>query len=220
MHDSEVVAAIVAGDPDGLAEAYDRYASVLYTYCRSMLHQPADAADAVQDTFVIAASRLAALRDPQRLRPWLYAVARNECRRRQRQSAISAPTPMAAVPEVTDESADVAGSAERTELRTLLRSAVRGLGAGEQDLIDLQLRQELDVAEIASVLGVTRNHAHALLSRARDQLEISLGALLVARSGRGDCAALSALLQDWDGQLNVLMRKRINRHIERCPACT
>ena len=41
----------------------------------------------------------------------------------------------------------------------------------------------------------------------------------MARSGRGDCAALSALLEDWDGQLDVLMRKRINRHIERCPAC-
>jgi hypothetical protein len=47
-----------------------------------------------------------------------------------------------------------------------------------------------------------------------------MGALLVARSGRGDCEALGALLEDWDGQLNVLMRKRINRHIERCPACT
>jgi hypothetical protein len=70
------------------------------------------------------------------------------------------------------------------------------------------------------MLGVSRNHAHALLSRARAQLEVSLGALLVARSGRGDCEALGALLGDWDGQLNVLMRKRINRHIERCPECT
>ena len=51
MHDSEVVAAIAVGDPDGLAEAYDRYAAPLYTYCRSLLREPADAADAVQDTF-------------------------------------------------------------------------------------------------------------------------------------------------------------------------
>src|SRR5260370_659475 len=137
MRDSEVVAAIVAGDPDGLAEAYDRYAAPLYAYCRS-----------------------------------------------------------------------------------LLRSAVRGLNAGEQDLIELQLRQGLEVAEIAAVLGISRNHAHALLSRARGQLEISLGALLVARTGRQDCAALNTLLGDWDGQLTVLMRKRINRHVERCPACT
>src|SRR5580698_1661170 len=219
MHDSEVVAAIVAGDPDGLAEAYDRYAAPLYAYCRSLLREPADAADAVQDTFIIAASKLAGLRDRSRLRPWLYAVARNECHRRLRENASAATSALDLVPEMSDESADVAGGAERAELRALLRSAVRGLNAGEQDLIELQLQQELDVAEIAAVLGVSRNHAHALLSRARDQLEISLGALLVARSGRKDCAALNTMLADWDGQLNVLMRKRINRHIESCPAC-
>jgi RNA polymerase sigma factor (sigma-70 family) len=210
----------VAGDPDGLAEAYDRYAAPLYTYCRSLLREPADAADAVQDTFVIAASKLAGLRDQSRLRPWLYAVARNECHRRLRDKASAATSALDQVPEMSDESADVAEGAERAELRALLRSAVRGLGASEQDLIQLQLRQELDVAEIAAMLGVSRNHAHALLSRARAQLEVCMGALLVARSGRGDCEALGALLEDWDGQLNVLMRKRINRHIERCPACT
>ena len=219
MRDSEVVAAIVAGNPDGLAEAYDRYASPLYTYCRSLLREPADAADAVQDTFVIAASRLAGLRDRNRLRPWLYAVARNECHRRLRARAVQVTTPLDDMPDVTDTSADVSGEAERDDLRRLLRSAVRGLNSGEQDLIELQLRQGLDVAEIAAMLGVSRNHAHALLSRARDQLEISLGALLVARSGRGDCAALNTMLEDWDGQLNVLMRKRINRHIEHCPTC-
>jgi RNA polymerase sigma factor (sigma-70 family) len=219
MRDSEVVAAIVAGDPEGLAEAYDRYASPLYTYCRSLLREPADAADAVQDTFVIAASRLAGLRDPNRLRPWLYAVARNECHRRLRARAAQVSTPLDEMPDVTDTSADVSGEAERDDLRRLLRSAVRGLNPGEQDLIELQLQQGLDVAEIAAVLGVSRNHAHALLSRARDQLEISLGALLVARSAREDCAALNTMLQDWDGQLDVLMRKRINRHIENCPTC-
>jgi RNA polymerase sigma factor (sigma-70 family) len=219
MRDSEVVAAVVAGNPEGLAEAYDRYASPLYAYCRSLLREPADAADAVQDTFVIAASRLAELRDRNRLRPWLYAVARNECHRRLRARTVQVTTPLDEMPDVTDTSADVSGEAERDELRALLRSAVRGLNSGEQDLIELQLRQGLDVAEIAAVLGVSRNHAHALLSRTRDQLEISLGALLVARSGREDCSALNTMLTDWDGQLNVLMRKRINRHIENCPVC-
>jgi hypothetical protein len=121
---------------------------------------------------------------------------------------------------MTDETADVAGSAERAELRALVRSAVRGLNDVDRDLIELQLRQGLEAGEIAAVLGVSRNHAHALLSRARHQLETSLGALLVARSGRQDCPALDTMLQDWDGELTALMRKRLNRHIERCPACS
>jgi hypothetical protein len=81
MRDSEVVASIVAGDANGLAEAYDRYAAALYQYCRSMLADEAGAADVVQDTFVLAASRLADLREPERLGAWLYAVARSECLR-------------------------------------------------------------------------------------------------------------------------------------------
>ena len=45
--DPEIVAAIVAGDRAGLAAAYDRYATALHTYCRTLLAEPADAADAL-----------------------------------------------------------------------------------------------------------------------------------------------------------------------------
>jgi len=82
MQDEEVVAAIVAGDLEGLTEAYDRYAAPLYAYCSVMLPSPDDAAGAVRNIFLIATSRLERLRDPGKLRPWLHAVARNECHRR------------------------------------------------------------------------------------------------------------------------------------------
>jgi hypothetical protein len=81
MQDRDVVAAVVAGDADGIAEAYDRYAASLYAYCHSVLPGPEAAADAVQDTFVIAVSKLDGLRDPDQLDAWLHAVARNECLR-------------------------------------------------------------------------------------------------------------------------------------------
>ena len=218
MRDREVVAAIVAGDPAGLAEAYDRYATPLYSFCRTMLREPADAADAVQDTFVIAAPRMAGLRDPERLRSWLYAVARNECHRRLRAGSQHASIEEA--PDVTDEAADVSADVERADLRALVRDALGGVGPTEREVLELQLRQGLSGGEVASVLGVSRNHAHALLSRARDQLEISLGALVVARAGRQDCPELDAMLRDWDGDLTVLVRKRVNRHVERCGVCS
>ena len=102
MEDPEVVAAIVAGDPAGLAEAYDRYAMPLYSYCRSMLREPADAAEAVQDTFLVAAAKLRDLRDPGQLRSWLYAVARNECLRRLRAGTARAALEEAEhIPELT-----------------------------------------------------------------------------------------------------------------------
>jgi RNA polymerase sigma factor (sigma-70 family) len=217
MDDPAVVAAIVAGDPAGLAEAYDRYAMPLYSYCRSMLREPADAADAVQDTFLVATAKLRDLREPARLRSWLYAVARNECLRRLRAgSAVSALEEAADIPAQTSE---IGVAAERAEVQQLVRAAIDGLNPGERDVIELSLIQELDNDELADALGVSRNHAHALLSRARSQLERSLGALIVARTGRAACADLDAMLAGWDGQLTVLMRKRISRHIEQCEVC-
>ena len=80
MDDPAVVAAIAAGELDGLATALDRYAAALYDYCYAVV--PAVAAEAVRDTFVIAWSNIDRLRDPAKLYPWLQAVAGNECFRR------------------------------------------------------------------------------------------------------------------------------------------
>ena len=217
MEDPEVVAAIVAGDPAGLAEAYDKYAAPLHSYCRSMLREPADAADAVQDTFLVATAKLHSLRDPGKLRVWLYAVARNECLRRLRaRNAVSALEEAVDLPTQTGE---VGIATERAELQELVRAAIDGLNPGERDVIELSLVADLDGNELAAALGVSRNHAHAQLSRARSQLERSLGALIVARTGRTACPDLDAMLTGWDGQLTALMRKRISRHIERCEVC-
>ncbi len=217
MRDRDVVASIVSGDPQGLAVAYDRYASDLFGYCRSLLAEPADAADAVQDTFVIAASKLGGLREPDRLRAWLFAVARNECLHRLKSRRAAAPLQDA--PEQADDSADVARPAERGETIALVRAAADGLNDGERDVIN-QLWHGLEVSEVAAVLGVSRNHAYALFSRARKQLEASIGVLLVGRAGRRDCATLDSLLGDWDGRLTARLRKRVGRHIDQCRVCS
>jgi RNA polymerase sigma factor (sigma-70 family) len=216
VEDREIVAAVVAGDPAGLAWAYDKYAAALYTYCRTMLRESADAADAVQDTFVIASTKLGQLRDPSKFRTWLYSVARNECYRRLRGK--EAPG-LDEVPEVTDESAAVGAKAERVELQQLVHDALIGMNVGDREVIELMIRHDFEGTELSEALGVSRNQAHAMLSRARNQLKTSLGALLVARTGRESCAVLDQMLANWDGMMTVLLRKQINRHVENCDIC-
>ncbi|WP_157857319.1 RNA polymerase sigma factor [Streptomyces yerevanensis] len=217
MNDHEMVAAIRAANPQGLAAAYDAYAGQIYGYCRSVLHNSDAAADALQDTFVLANECIDQLRDPQRLRPWLYAIARNECRRQLRTKGRT--TGLEEAGEVVDEAVDLGARLRDEEIRTLVWEAFEGLNSRDREVLELSVRQDLDGADMAAALGVQRNHAHALLSRARQQLENAVAAVVLAHHGRKDCAELSQMLDGWDGTITVLMRKRITRHIGQCEIC-
>ena len=210
----DLVARIAGGDPAALAEAYNEYAPGLYAYCRALLREPADAADAVHDTFLIAVERVEQLRDQSRLRPWLYTVARNECiRRSRRQREI----PAEHVPEMS-ETVDLGAAAEQAELAALIRDAAAGVNPAERKVLYLQLH-DLGPAEVVQVLGIRRNHLSALASRARTELSACLGVLLVARTGQEDCAELRNMLAGWDGQLTPRLRRSLSRHLDRCAAC-
>ncbi len=218
MRDGDLAAAVVAGNPAALAAAYDQFAPALYGYCRSLLREPADAAGAVRDTFVVAEVKLPLLRDPSRLRPWLYAVARNECRRWLHGDG-------AAVPLTSDEfgageaTADLGLALVHAQQREMVSSALAGLDPGDREVVELSLRHELYGADLADALGVPRNQAHALTTRARARFETALGALMVARSGAGSCQELSWILGDWDGELSAGLRKQVRRHIGTCEIC-
>ena len=214
MRDSEVVASIVARDPRGLAEAYDRYAARIFSFCRSQLGESADAAGAVQNTFVIAASAVSELYDPNRLRPWLYAVARNECHRRRQAGARPAATP-----ESGGVAVDVYDDA-RVQPLDLVRAAIIGLPAEDQEIIELSLRHQLTGPDLADVLGMPRDYADGLVSRARAHLDTALGALVVARVGRKACPDLESLVTGADGTTSARLRQQVTAHIEGCPVCS
>jgi RNA polymerase sigma factor (sigma-70 family) len=217
VEDRAIVQALRDRDRAGLAAAYDRYAQRLFDYCVGLLHDQHTAADAVHDTLLVAADRAQQLRDADRLRPWLYAIARNECLRQLRQRNRLAPLEKAG--EVKDETVDLGRSVHAEQAQALVRDAAAGLNPREQEVLNLTLRHELSGAELAAALGVSANHAHALTSKAREQLERSVGALLTARAGRGDCGELDTMLSGWDGTLTPLLRKRVSRHLEKCAVC-
>jgi RNA polymerase sigma factor (sigma-70 family) len=222
MRDGEIVAATLAGDPAALIDAYDQYAPGLHAYCQSMLSRPADAADAVQDTFVVAAAKLGRLRDPGRLRPWLFAVARNECRHQLDGPRVSRPADdddMTMIGErirVTDsgQPSDEPGQQE------LVSSALATLGREDQEIIELTVRHELSGADLADVLGVPPNQAQLLASRARTRLDSALGTVLTARPRLGACPELASLLTDSADELTGAERKLVRRHLSTCPICT
>ena len=220
VSDAELARAAAAGDRRAFATIYDRYADRLHDFCVGMLRDRDAAADCVQDVFCTAATQLPKLREPDRLRPWLYAIARNEalrCIRDRRREQVS--------DELPEEASHDAGPdtlAARNELADLIAEAAGGLVDRDRTVLELAYRHGLDGPELANALEVSPGTANKMVSRLRNTIESSLGALLVARRAQhtaDKCAELGAILADWDGRFSVLMRKRISRHIESCSTC-
>ncbi|MCH1450523.1 MAG: sigma-70 family RNA polymerase sigma factor, partial [Acidimicrobiales bacterium] len=216
--DTELVRQYLAGDQRALGDIYERYGDRVYDLCFAMLRSGDDAADAYQDTFLTAANKLDQLRDTERLRSWLYSVARNQCRARLRARKRSTPVDDAGVDIGTE--VDMTADLGRDELRVLLTEASAGLNEREREVLDLHMRHELEGEELADALGVSVQNAYKLVQRVRDRVERSLGSLLIARHGRRECPELDTLLGSWDGVFNPLWRKRISRHIDDCSTCT
>jgi len=220
VSDAELACAAAAGDRRAFASIYDRYADRLHDFCIGMLRDRDAAADCVQDVFCAAATRLPQLREADKLRPWLYAIARNEAlrciRARGRERVYDE------MPETESGEAGPDTLAARSELANLIAEAAGGLSDSDRSVLELAYRHGLDGPELAEALGVSAANAKKMTQRLRETIERSLGALLVSRRVRSNpsaCPELGEILVGWDGQFSVLMRKRIARHIESCPVC-
>jgi len=220
--DADLVLAVRAGDDGALAEIYDRYASPIHDFCASVLRESHEAADAMQDTFVAAVTRIDQLREPAKLRSWLFAIARHEALRRAKRRGRARPTEgvgaeLAAAGDTPED--EVTARSDAAAASAIVWEAAAGLADRDRVLLDLHLRQGLDGADLADAIGSTPDQAYVMMSRLRVQVERSIGALLVARQGREDCDDLQVLLDPWDGTFSPLWRKRVARHVEDCETC-
>jgi RNA polymerase sigma factor (sigma-70 family) len=123
----------------------------------------------VQSAWDKAWRKLATLRDPERLRPWLLAVAANEARqlaRRRRRVRLVAI-------EVADIGTEHADPAARPDLADLARALDR-LDGDDRTLIALRYAGGFDSEAIGRTLGISAGAARSRLSRVLSRLREEL----------------------------------------------
>ncbi|MDA0636832.1 sigma-70 family RNA polymerase sigma factor, partial [Nonomuraea sp. MCN248] len=203
-HDLELVAALRRGDRGAPERLYDAYGDRLHDYAASLLGDRR-AADAVHDAVVTAQGCADRLREPARLRAWLYALVRFQAMARLGSRRVAA-----APPDDPDDA----------ELAEVVAVTLGELRRSEREILELSLRHGLTPAETAAVLGLTSRQAANGLRRSRDLLENAAAAVVLARTGRAHCPELSALLDSWEGPLTPVLRRRLVAHIGGCEVCT
>lgn len=177
---SDPVAVTEAEGEALLTEVYTRYATALHSYAFRLLGNQEDADDVTQEVFIRVHGRLAQLRDPARLRPWLYRIATNLCmdqlRRRSRVRRIFG---IAVNIDPTDRENDEPGQHEIAHPtstagidgvveRDHIARALRRMPPKYATCLVLHTAQGLSYREIAEILGITTGAAAVRLARARD----------------------------------------------------
>jgi RNA polymerase sigma-70 factor (ECF subfamily) len=206
--DDELARAAVAGEGQAFAELYDRHEQRVYGFCLRLLGNPADAADATQETFMRLLKRLPAL-DGRELNfvAYVFTAARHACydiiegRRRVELSGeeieASGPEP-GAIDEDPERAAMLAATRELTE------QAHARLPARQREVLALRELEGLSYEQIGEVLELKPNAVAQLISRARIKLaELVRGDVLESVAGATpDCdRALPLLACGQDSQM-------------------
>ena len=218
--DAEVASLAAQGDRDAFGELYDRFGVQLFDFCARLTGSSDDAADVTHEVFLRASSRLSQLREPERVRAWLFSVARHECyafTRRRSKTRPSDPMRLGDTLEHTGRSA--AGTLESSELVTLVNDARAGLEADDLSILDLKFRHDLSGNDLAEAAGIPHEQLHKVLARATERFEKALGAVMLIRFGRKECAALGGVVGS-QAALTPLLRKQVSRHADSCDECT
>lgn len=93
MNDPQLAAALRTSSPGAVADLFDAYGDRLFRYCWCMLRNRENAQIVVRDTLIVAAAHIERLASGKLLGPWLYSLARAECRRREAVPASDADEP-------------------------------------------------------------------------------------------------------------------------------
>ncbi|GGV00892.1 hypothetical protein GCM10010182_17870 [Actinomadura cremea] len=202
-----------AGDVIALTEVYDAYASFLFDYCHGLLRDRVEAAGALRNCVIAAREHADRLTEPERLRGWLYSIARKECMRRRespnRHTGQEAPE--------ADDGLSAEQLARREERRMLAHSALAALSGRQREAIDLQVRHELDEVDLCGILGVPLEDVYPLVDQARRDLGAGVRAALIAQDHLRDCPEAGALADSWP--LPPQAAGALVRHVAECQVC-
>ena len=148
---------------------YDQHQTDVLAYFLRRL-SPEDAAEATADVFLVVWRRIDQLPPVSERRPWLFGVAHNVLRNRQRMSqrlarllarAASSPFDPPLPPETI-----VVRRAEEVELL----AALDRLSLGDREVLRLRLWEEFGFQEVASVLGCSPHAAEQRYAKALRRL--------------------------------------------------
>jgi RNA polymerase sigma factor (sigma-70 family) len=171
--DDRLVSLVRSGHERAFDAIVDRYRRPLLRYCHGILPE-SRAEDAVQQTFINAHASLTDADDPVRLKPWLFAIARNASLNMLRQNGWN-------YDQIPLDFDGVRRPDQILEQRAQLEqtvSALNELPERQRSALVMREFEGRSYQEIAHALGANDGAVRQLLNRARGALRTAATALM------------------------------------------
>jgi RNA polymerase sigma-70 factor, ECF subfamily len=171
LGETELARSVLAGETDAFERFVDHFRSKVFHYSWLMCGNPEDAEEVAQETLFKVFQNIDQLRDPERVRPWVFRIAKNACLMQRRRSLF------APVHEVSLD--DLAGSEPATdapqpevlvldaELRAVLDRVIAELPATYRAVVLLRDLEQLSTEETAQILELGTDVVKQRLHRGR-----------------------------------------------------
>ena len=173
--DVTLLHAHVAGDTEAFGELVRRHRDRLWAVALRTLHDPDDAADALQEAMISAFRRAAEFRGDAAVTTWLYRIVVNACldrvRRRQARPTVALPE------EGSGEPAEAHDRIAERDTAMAVEAALGALSVDQRAAITLVDIEGYSVAESASLLNVAEGTVKSRCARGRARLANLLGHL-------------------------------------------
>jgi RNA polymerase sigma-70 factor, ECF subfamily len=182
--ETELIQRACHGDKDAFYSLVRPCEGAVYTVAVSILNNPEDAEEVVQEAVLKALSHLMDFRGEAKFSTWLIRITINEARlklRKDRRHLYESvdeqrtseggeyfPKDFADWREVPSE------ALQRKELREALKNAIASLPLKYREVLILRDVQQLRIEEVARILGITEGSVKTRLSRARLQMRDAL----------------------------------------------
>ena len=164
-----ILSSAAGGDTLALARIVSAYHEDLVRLCYVISGDTQLTQEAVQSAWSIAWRKLDTVREPDRLRSWLMAIAANETRqllrKRRRQQIVEV--------DVIEVGSELADPASRTGALDL-RRALDQLSAEDRTLLAMRHLGGFDSGEIGAALGISADAVRSRLSRLVARLRVEL----------------------------------------------
>jgi RNA polymerase sigma-70 factor (ECF subfamily) len=172
QHEADLARAVIAGEANAFERFVEHFRSKIFHYSWLMCGRAEDAEEIAQETLLKAFESFDQLRDAERVRPWIFRIARNACLMQRRRS-IFAPAHELSTddlpPGVEPVGAEPPPDREflAGELRNVLDRVIAELPPTYRAVAVLRDLEELSTEETAQILDVGTDVVKQRLHRAR-----------------------------------------------------